>query len=259
MKPLFFISILTLVFSSCQVKKSNSEQWVPLFNGQNLDGWTIKFTGQPVGVNYKNTFRVEDGLLKVRYDEYDSLNNVFGHLITNKTWSHYKVRVEYRFVGDQIPGGADWAYRNNGVMVHCQSAESMRLNQDFPVSIEVQLLGGNGVEERPNMNVCTPGTLVQINGEYVADHCYPSLAKTYHGDQWVTAEVEVYGDSIVKHIIDGEVVLQYEKLILDDQSQDYEKLLSPETGSRLTKGHIALQAESHPTDFRKVEILVLQD
>lgn len=259
MKPLLFFSILTLMLTSCQVKKSSSEQWEPLFNGENLDGWTIKFTGQPVGVNYKNTFRVEDGLLKVRYDQYDSLNNVFGHLITNKTWSHYKVRVEYRFVGDQIRGGADWAYRNNGVMIHCQSAESMRFDQDFPVSIEVQLLGGNGVDERPNMNVCTPGTLVQINGEYIADHCYTSSAKTYHGDQWVTAEVEVRGDSIVKHIIDGEVVLQYMKPILDDHSPDFEKLLSPETGPRLTKGHIALQAESHPTDFRKVEILVLEE
>lgn len=259
MKPFVFLSVLILVFSSCQFKKSTSEQWIPLFNGQNLDGWTIKFTGQPVGVNYKNTFRVEDGLLKVRYDEYDSLNNVFGHLITNDTWSHYIVRVEYRFVGDQIPGGADWAYRNNGVMIHCQSAESMRFDQDFPVSIEVQLLGGNGVDERPNMNVCTPGTLVKINGQYVTDHCFGSSAKTYHGDQWVTAEVEVRGDSIVKHIIDGEVVLQYEKPILDDQSPDFEKLLSPETGNRLTKGHIALQAESHPTDFRKVEILVLEE
>lgn len=259
MKTIKLFVILTLVTISCNHTKSPSEKWIPLFNGVNLDGWNMKFTGEPMGVNYKNTFRVEDGLLLVRYDEYDSLGNVFGHLITHNEWSHYKIRVEYRFVGEQIKGGANWAYRNNGVMIHSQSAEGMRLNQDFPVSIEVQLLGGNGVDERPNMNVCTPGTLVMINGEYVTAHCYNSVAKTYHGDQWVTAEIEVRGDSIIKHIIDGNVVLQYERPILDELSPDFERLLSPETGKRLTKGHIALQAESHPTDFRKVEILVLEE
>lgn len=259
MKIISTILVLALLVLSCQSRKSSSEPWIQLFNGENLDGWEVKFTGQPVGVNYKNTFRVEDGLLKVRYDQYDSLENVFGHIITNQSWSHYRIRAEYRLVGEQVPGSPEWAYRNNGIMIHSQSAESMRLNQDFPVSIEVQLLGGNGIDARSNLNVCTPGTLVMIDGEYITDHCYNSKAGTYHGDQWVTVEVEVRGDSIIKHIIDGEVILQYEKPILDEQSPDYEKLLSPETGKRLTRGHIALQAESHPTDFRKVEILVLEE
>lgn len=259
MKKLLPLFIALLLISACNHSKTASDDWTPLFNGKNLDGWDIKFTGQPVGENYKNTFRVEDGLLKVRYDEYDSLDNVFGHLISKNIYSHYKIRVEYRFVGEQVEGGADWAYRNNGVMIHCQSAESMDLHQDFPTSIEVQLLGGDGENERPNMNVCTPGTTVKIDGGYITDHCHNSSAATYHGDQWVSAEIEVRGDSVIKHIIDDEVVLQYEKPVLDEQSPDYQKLLSPETGKRLTRGHISLQAESHPTDFRMVEIMVLEE
>ncbi len=257
MKNLIATIVLLMAILSCNGPQVGDENWEPLFNGENLDGWDIKFTNYPMGVNYKNTFRVEDGLLKVRYDEYDSLGNIFGHLITRQSYSHYKVRAEYRFVGEQIEGGADWAYRNNGIMIHCQSAESMRQEKDFPVSIEVQLLGGDGNGPRTNMNVCTPGTLVQIDGSYFDEHCYSSTAGTYDGDQWVTVEVEVQGDSIIKHLIDGETVLQYEKPVLDDQGADYELLYSKEFGKRLVKGHIALQAESHPTDFRKVEILVL--
>jgi hypothetical protein len=255
MKAFIFTILSLIIFSCCSEQKT--ENWVPLFNGKNLDGWVTKFTGQPLNENYKNTFRVEDGMLKVSYDEYDSLNNVFGHLITKESYSHYKIRAEYRFAGKQIPGGADWAYRNNGIMIHCQPPETIPIDQDFPVSVEVQLLGGNGTDERPNMNVCTPGTMVMIDGTYHKEHCYNSTAKTYHGDQWVTVEVEVRGDSIIKHMIDSEVVLQYEKPLLDPDDPQYAKLLSPETGDRLTKGHIALQAESHPTEFRKVEILVL--
>jgi hypothetical protein len=259
MKNWILTTSLLWVLLACKGPQANDEKWMPLFNGKNLDGWDIKFTNYPMGVNYKNTFRVEDGLLKVRYDDYDSLGNIFGHLITQQTYSHYKVRAEYRFVGEQMAGGADWAYRNNGIMIHCQSAESMRKDQDFPVSIEVQLLGGDGTGPRSNMNVCTPGTLVQIDGAYFDQHCYSSTAGTYDGDQWVTVEVEVRGDSIVKHIIDGETVLQYERPILDEKDRDYERLYSKKYGKRLVMGHIALQAESHPTDFRKVEILVLDE
>ncbi|MFO8002195.1 MAG: DUF1080 domain-containing protein [Marinilabilia sp.] len=261
MRLLFLLGIPLFLLAGCHSSGSSSStgEWEPLFNGENLDGWDIKFTGQAPGVNYKNTFRVEDGLLKVRYDQYDSLNNVFGHLITKERYSHYKIRAEYRFVGEQIPGGADWAYKNNGMIIHSQSAGSMRKNQEFPVGVEVQLLGGDEEHERTNLNVCTPGTFVKVDGEYIDEHCYNSSLDAPHGDQWVTVTVEVLGDSVIKHIIDDEVVLRYEDPILDEQSPDYEKLVSSETGKRLTEGHIALQAESHPTDFREVEIMVLEE
>ena len=147
--------------------------------------------------------------------------------------------------------------RNSGIMIHGQSAQSMEVDQDFPVSIEVQLLGGNGTDERQTLNLCTPGTNVVMNGALWTEHCTNSSSKTYHGDQWVTVEVEVQGDSIIRHIVDGQTVMEYTQAQLDDRDPNYLKLL-PADGNKLLKaGSISLQAESHPVDFRKVELLNL--
>ncbi|MBW7992733.1 MAG: DUF1080 domain-containing protein [Planctomycetes bacterium] len=225
---------------------SSNSRWVRLFNGKNLDGWKVKITGYDLNDNYGNTFRVEDGILKVSFDQYDKFNGRFGHIFYDETFSHYILRVEYRFVGEQCPGGPGWAFRNSGIMAHGQSAESMKKDQDFPDSIEVQMLGGNGTDKRPTGNLCTPGTHVVMDGKLITQHCISSSSKTYHGDQWVTIELEVHGNSVIKHIIDGEVVLEYEQPQLDD-------------GTMLSEGSISLQAESHPIEFRKVEILLLEE
>lgn len=257
-KLTFFVLVMTLA-TSCTSTKPKNEGWIQLFNGKDLKDWNIKITGFPLNENYGNTFRVEDSLLKVRYDKYPNFNGHFGHIFYKNPYSHYKIRVEYRFVGEQAPGGASWAYRNSGIMIHGQSAESMDLNQDFPVSIEVQLLGGNGTDERSNLNVCTPGTNIVLKGQLWTQHCTNSTSKTYHGDQWVTAEVEVQGDSIIRHIIDGKTVLEYFQPQLDDRDPNYQKLLPADGNKLLKKGSISLQSESHPIDFRKVELLNLGD
>ena len=241
---LFLISMLC----SCtiQPEKSSGSRWVSLFNGKNLDGWKVKITGYDLNDNFGNTFRVEDGILKVSYENYDKFDGRFGHIFYDGIFSHYILRVEYRFVGEQCPGGPGWAFRNSGIMAHGQSAESMKKDQDFPDSIEVQMLGGNGTDKRPTGNLCTPGTHVVMDGKLIKQHCISSSSQTYHGDQWVTIELEVHGNEIIKHIINGEVVLEYERPQLDD-------------GTLLSEGSISLQAESHPVEFRKVEILLLEE
>ena len=254
---LILFSLSLVMTASCTSNKNKG--WIQLFNGKDLNDWNIKITGFPLGENYGNTFRVEDGLLKVRYDQYKNFDGHFGHIFYKTPYSHYRIRVEYRFVGEQCPGGASWAYRNSGIMIHGQSAQSMELNQDFPVSIEAQLLGGNGTDERSNLNVCTPGTNIVLNGQLYTEHCYNSSSKTYAGDQWVTAELEVQGDSIIRHILDGKVVLEYSKPQLDERDANYQKLLPPDGDKLLKKGTISLQSESHPIDFRKVELLNLGD
>ena len=257
-KLTFFMLILA-VFIACKPAKPKNEGWIQLFNGKDLNDWNIKITGSPLNVNYGNTFRVEDSLLKIRYDQYTKFDGHFGHIFYKHPYSHYKMRVEYRFVGEQASGGPGWAFRNSGIMIHGQSAESMDLNQDFPVSIEVQLLGGNGTDERPTLNVCTPGTNIVMNGQLWTEHCTNSKSKTYHGDQWVAVEVEVQGDSIIRHTIDGQTVLEYTQPQLDDRDPNYQKLLPADGNKLLKKGSISLQAESHPIDFRKVELLNLGD
>lgn len=255
MKKSAFALCLFLVFSAVMesVAQTKDEGWVQLFNGKDLTGWTPKITGYPAGENFGNTFYVEDGILKVTFENYDKFDGRFGHLFYNKTFTNYIIRVEYRFVGEQCTEGPGWAIRNSGIMVHGQSPESMALKQDFPVSIEVQLLGGNGKDKRTTGNLCTPGTNVVMQDELITRHCTNSGSQTYHGEQWVTAEVEVRGNEVIKHFINGEFVLDYAKPQLDPKDKDAQKLIV-DGELMLCGGTISLQSESHPVEFRKVEI-----
>ena len=234
-------------------------QWIELFNGRNLDGWVPKIAGYELGVNHADTFRVEGGVLRVSYDGYETFDGRFGHLIFGTPFSHYRLRVEYRFVGEQCAGGPGWAFRNSGVMLHGQSPESMTVEQEFPVSIEAQMLGGNGRDERPTANLCTPGTHVEMAGELVTRHCTNSSSRTYHGDGWVALEVEVHGNGVIRHWIDGEVVLEYERPQLDESDPDAQRLLAAGQPLQLGGGYLSLQAESHPLEFRQVELLLLEE
>lgn len=238
-------------------------QWVPLFNGKNLDGWTPKIRYHELGDNYENTFRVEDGVLKVSYSGYKNFNSekgpLFGHLFYKEPFSHYRLRVEYRFVGEQCPGGPGWATRNSGVMIHGEPAAAMGKDQDFPASIEVQLLGGNGKNPRTTANLCTPGTNVVMNGKLFLPHCTSSKSQTYHGDQWVTCEIEAHGNKLIRHLVNGENVLEYSEPQLDERDAHAKELAMKAGGVQLSGGTISLQSESHPVEFRKVEIKKLKE
>jgi hypothetical protein len=237
---------------------TGNDAWIPLFNGKDLQGWTPKITKHDFGDNYADTFRVENGVLKVAYDKYPKFANQFGHLFSEHKYSNYRLRIEYRFVGDQCPGGPEWALRNSGVMIHCQPPETMTKDQEFPVSIEVQFLGGNGNDKRATGNVCTPGTNIVMKDKLITRHCTDSTSKTYHGDEWVTVEVEVHGNGTIKHKIDGETVMEYEKPQLDERDPDGRRLIK-DGDKMIHDGYIALQSESHPIEFRKVEILPLKE
>jgi hypothetical protein len=253
--------VVSLATAGCAAEQGSASEakWIPLFNGKELKGWTPKFAGSELGVNYKDTFRVQDGLLTVSYEKYDKFNSEFGHLFYKDSFSHYRLRAEYRFIGEQVPSGPGWAIRNNGLMIHCQDPKTMSKDQSFPVSIEVQLLGGNGTNERSTGNLCTPGTHVVMNDRLITQHCTNSKSKTYHGDQWVTAEVEVHGNRLIRHLINGEVVMEYSEPQLDDSDADAKKLLAAGADRTVGVGYISIQAESHPTQFRKIELLPLAE
>jgi hypothetical protein len=235
-------------------------QWVSLFNGQDLDGWTAKISGHEVGVNYNNTYRVEDGVLTVSYADYDEFDNTFGNLFYNTPYSHYVLRLEYRFLGEQATDSAAlfWAWRNSGIMIHSQAPESMTLDQWFPVSIEVQLLGAKEGKHRSTANLCTPASNVVLYGsdEIYTTHCTNSLSKSYAGDQWVKVEVEVWGSEKIRHFINGELVMEYTRPQLDPSADDAKPLLAERGGRDLlmSGGYIALQSESHPVQFRNIEL-----
>ena len=267
---------LLLLVASCKSQKeeatSSVEEWLPLFNGKDLSGWDIKIAGYPLNENYKNTFVAEDSMIRIKYDEYETFGDAFGHMYYEQPFSYYKLRFDYRFLGEQLAGGASWNVRNSGIMLHSQSAASNELGQHFPVSVELQLLGGLGKGERTTANVCTPGTAVEMDGAVNYNHCISSSSATYNGDQWVHSEAVVLGGEEMYFIVEGDTVLRFQHpqigggfVSVNDgpdewksfgMERDMEKWLE-KSGEVLTSGYIALQAESHPIDFKNIELLNL--
>ena len=249
--------LVFLVFSlACTSTKPTAANkgWVTLFNGKDLAGWTPKFAGYNLGENFGNTFRVENGILSTRYNEYDSFRNRFGALYFNKPFTNYRLKVEYRFVGEITPGAPVWGFRDGGIQYHSQAPSTITLAQQFPVCLEYNLHGGNGKDERPVGEICASGMMVDINGLKNPAFCNPPTVKrTFHGDQWVTAEIEVR-DGKISHFVNGEEIINFSNPRLDPNHAIAKTLLNGSDGV-VKSGYISIQSNSHPMDFRKIEIL----
>jgi hypothetical protein len=255
------VSLLALASASllraADQKAEPEEGWISLFNGKDLDGWTIKVAKHPIGENYSDTFRVEDGILKVAYDKYGKFNEQFAHLYSNLPYSHYVLRLEYRFTGKPVPDSPPWATYNSGVMIHCQSPLTMTLDQLWPASMEIQFLCDGTVAGKQTGNACTPGTNLEMNGKLTTDHIIEATGKLSPLEEWVAVEVEVHGNKEVIHRINGVEVLRYRHPQLDPREESAKRLLALGAPLQLSEGHIALQAESQPVWFRNIRIKLL--
>ena len=254
MRPYIFISLISILSIYCDTE---NEQWTSLFDGESLSGWEMKIAGYELNNNYRNTFSVKDGVIRVSYSDYDSFDEKFGHLFyTKKKFKNYHLKMDYRFYGEhanQLQNENEaWNYKNSGVMLHSEDPSKMFLDQEFPVSIEAQFLGGSGERDRPTLNMCSPGTEVDINGSQALRHCVSSSSKTYHNEDWVSVELIVYSDSIVHHVIDKDTVMTYSNIkigggYLSDNFTD-------RIGEPLKEGYISLQSEGHPIEFKNIRI-----
>ena len=252
----FKLLLIFLIIISCE-SIDDSNKWVSLFNGKSLDGWEIKISGYELNNNHKNTFRVDDGTIKVTYEDYDLFDENFGHIFyTNKKFKNYHLKLDYRFYGEHVNLFTNendaWNYKNSGVMLHSEHPNQMFLDQGFPVSIEGQFLGGSGVNDRPTLNMCSPGTEVDINETQAMQHCVNSTSKTIHSEEWVSVEFLVYSDSIVHHIIDKDTVMSYSNIryggtYLSENFID-------KVGDPLKEGYISLQSEGHPIEFKNIRV-----
>ncbi len=257
-----YFSAVTLALLCLPVfaqQNTSKEDWVTLFDGKDIKDWVPKINHHETGENYGNTFRVNDGIIEVRYDQYEKFNEQFGHLYYKKPFAYYHLVFEYRFVGEWRKDAPEYTLKNSGVMFHSQDPKSMPKEQNWPISVEFQLLAGlgDGVA-RPTGNMCSPGTDVVFQGKIDDRHCIPSTSKTYEGDQWVTGEIIVLGDSLITHIINGDTVLQYSKpQIGGGVVANYDPKIKQD-GKLLSEGFIALQSEGQPVDFRNIKILNLE-
>jgi hypothetical protein len=257
--------VALLVLTACAPPKPEvlvaapSGHWISLLNGKNLDGWTVKIAGQDLGDNYRNTFRVEDGLLKVSYQQYDHFGDRFGSLFYNRKLSHYWIRAEYRFTGDLAPGAPRWAYKNSGLQLHCQPPETLRKDQQFPVSVEFDIVGGRFMGSRPTGDVCQNGTHVLIGGKPVKGLCSDVGDLTIRDDRWVTVLAEVDGAQRIRQIVNGALVVEYTNVILDEGNVDARRLLAAGADKSLSSGYISIQSNGYPIEFRRIEVLPLDN
>jgi hypothetical protein len=250
-----FVFISIAACQSAHKAQSVEDGWVPLFNGRDINDWMVKINHHEVGDNFGNTFRVEDGKIKVRYDQYGAYNDQFGHLYYKTPFSYYHLVVEYRFAGEWKKDAPSYTVLNSGIMFHSQDPHTMPKEQDWPISIEFQLLAGLGDgKPRTTGNMCSPGTHIVYNGQLDTRHCINSTSKTYDADQWVRAELIVLGDSLITHIVNGDTVMQYSKPQIGGEVVNNFDPKMKQDGKILSSGYIALQSEGQPIDFRKVEI-----
>ena len=257
----FFLLSLTICLSQeVEAQKSSSRQeWMPLFNGKDIKDWTVKIYHHEVGEDTARTFRVEDGMIKVRYDKYDSFNQQYGHLYYKQPFSYYHLKFEYRVTGQWRKDAPSYTIRNSGVMIHSQDPKTMPKEQDWPISIEYQILAGlDDGKPRPTGNMCSPGTDVVYKGKIDPRHCIESSSKTYPVDQWVKGEIIVLGDSLITHIVNGDTVLQYSKPQIGGGVVNNFNPAIKKDGKLLSEGFIALQSEGQPIDFKNIEILNLE-
>lgn len=260
MKPPKSLNLFAALFLSLVPHAVAEQPWRPIFNGKNLDGWTPKIAGHALGVNYADTFRVEDGILKVSYDGYEKFGKQFGHLFTNFSYSRYILRMEYRFIGEKVTDAPGYGNLNSGLMVHSQPPQSMLLDQGFPASLEFQFLADEGKGKRSTANLCTPGTHVEMGGKLIVQHIVESAAPTFPADDWITMEIEVRGNEEIIHRINGTEVLRYQHPQLDPECNlaPVKDILGAGVVRMVSSGHIALQAEGQPIWFRKIELRSLE-
>ncbi|WP_297088307.1 DUF1080 domain-containing protein [uncultured Draconibacterium sp.] len=255
------VIIVFIVFAaiSCNIlqKKESKQEWRTLFNGENLDGWVPKIQHHETGDNYANTFRVVDGKIQVNYDDYGSFDDRFGHLFFDECFSSYHLKFEYRFTAQWQEDAPWYTFRNSGVMIHSQAPETILKEQNWPISIEYQILAEE--EEgtpRPTANMCSPGTEVDFEGEIAPQHCLNSSANTYKWDEWCQGEIIVYSDSLIIHIVNADTVLQYSNPRIGDKVNRI-AIADPAIkidGKPLTEGYIALQSEGHGIEFKNIKI-----
>jgi hypothetical protein len=263
MKSIFSILLILLIpilisRSQAQTKTNQKDgNWISIFNGKNLDGWTPKVTGYKSGENPLNGFRVENGILKVDYSQFAAFNGRFGHLFYKEKLSSFMLHVEYRFVGELLPDAPSYCIRNSGIMVYSQSPESMDVTENWPVSIEVQLLGCTNDLKQTTGNICTPGTTISHKGSPTSEHCINASSKYYNNGEWVNLDVVVRSGKEIINIVNGDTVL----VTSDPRVGGFllpENYPIPE-GTLLKDGYIALQAEGQPIDFRNIRLKILDD
>jgi hypothetical protein len=273
---------VSALFCTAALAGPNDSVWTQLFNPKDTSlatNWDVKIRGEVLNSDSRRTFRRaivgSDTVIEVNYDQYTGSwggdGGPFGHAAYKvRTFSYYLLRGEYQVWGTQATGGPGWAVQNNGFMLHSQSMATMTLNQDFPISMEAQLLGpGNstsgGATSASTMNLCTPGTGFSTTptGSTSNAHCVPAkpMTRAALNTGWQKVSALILGDSVHTYYAGPngtDSVLRYYKPVYLSGNIANPPSGMPSNGTRLTGGYITIQSETHPFRFRKIEVLNLE-
>ncbi len=252
----FSFLLLSNSILNAQQVKTGKDGWMPLVTENGLKDWIVKIHHHEVGDNYKNTFSIAGDTVKIRYDDYETFNERFGHLYYKTPFSWYHLSFEYKFASPWRTDAPSYTKLNSGIMFHSQNPNNILKEQDWPISIEMQLLAGLGDgKPRPTGNMCSPGTHVVYKDALYIGHCINSSSKTYAPDEWVKGELIVYGDSLIIHKINGEEAMRYSQPQIGGPVVNRNDPDEKQDGKILDSGYIALQSEGQPIDFRNLKIL----
>lgn len=197
---------------------------ISLFNGKDLSGWHMDVPALDKDPEGTRPFVVRDGKLV-------SLGTPGGHLITDKSYSNYRLEVEYRF--SATPG-------NCGVLVH--ASKPRRLYDMFPQSMEVQMQSGDAGDfwcigediTVPDMEARRgPKENWGIDGNKSRRIKNLTDGSEKPVGEWNQMRIDCTGDGSVRVWVNGDKV-------------------NVGSGCTATKGQIALQAEGSEVEFRKI-------
>ena len=253
------IALVSLIGSAQSPSdKADRRDWIQLFDGKSLDGWVPKITGYPLEKTTPTPSASSTAPCRRRPTGPRRREQIRPSFLPTSEvlllHRRRRVPLHRRAGGRRSRLGHSQQWPDVAQPVAAIDVEG----PGFPISVEVQLLGGlpNG-KPQSTANMCSPGTQVFIDGTMVKGHCLDSKSQTYAGDQWVRVEVAVRGGERLIHKVEGQTVLEYEKPTIGGGEVNKFDPAVKVDGTLLTDGYIEIQGESHPTEFRKIEVLNL--
>jgi hypothetical protein len=247
---------------------TEDEQWTTLFNGENLDGWTVSRGNEP-GQTAEEIFQVTDGMLHVYKGAAQGSAQSIATIRTNDSYGNYVFQFEYMWATNRFVPRAN-VDRDAGILFHlCNN-----LNAVWPDSLEFQmgssplngewvtgdifmigslpraqttsiLSGNNFVFAEPEMG----GTRRSIGAPNGYERGRTNV-RLDRPTEWNTIELTVRGATEAEFKLNGVVV---------NRLFDMERNVGGGVFQPLDSGPIALQAEYAELFYRNIRLRELPD
>lgn len=277
---LVFVALVVFVLNFPEVGNSaeNGSNWITLFNGKNLDGWSIQLRDQDKNEDPNHLVQVDHGVLHFYKDAQAGSEQPFGYLATAKEYSSYRLRLEYKW-GEKKFAPRTGSVRDSGLLYHVTATDKV-----WPDSVEYQIqendvgdiyaistqvtssadpkttnivttISTNNTSGviRTNSNARlkflepTEGGVPVVQGRLGTSLRVIRNPMNEH-EGWNTVEIEVRGNSAT-HLLNGTV---------NNRCNNIKKSVNGEW-IPLDRGRIALQLEGAEIFYRKIQIQELKE